>query len=122
MCACIEINFGVNVQAYASCIGVLSVASREPLASLFRRHLSCVLFVTWAVYVYRDIWPLATYTLQPADAAEGLVLWIGIAALTVASVIVPLIIPRVYAPSESVVRRKFSSAGAATPDAISISI
>ncbi|KZT67112.1 P-loop containing nucleoside triphosphate hydrolase protein [Daedalea quercina L-15889] len=46
----------------------------------------------------RDVFPLATFTLSPADAVEGGVLWTKIATLTYAAVVVPLIVPRPYRP------------------------
>jgi hypothetical protein len=51
-----------------------------------------------AVYVYRDLWPLATYTQNPMDADEGWIIWakIGILAFTV--VVVPACIPTLYFP------------------------
>ncbi|KAH9922662.1 multidrug resistance-associated ABC transporter [Fomitopsis serialis] len=62
------------------------------------RHLNAVLLVTWGVYVYRDIWPLATYTIDPLDASEGPLLWARFALLTLSAVIVPIIIPHPYLP------------------------
>lgn len=56
------------------------------------------MFATFAVYVYRDVWPLATYTLHPADTPLGPLLWAQIAALTLAEAVVPLVIPRAYVP------------------------
>lgn len=56
-----------------------------------------MLFVTWAVYVYRDIWPLATYYLTPADVPNSF-FWASFSVLTAAAAVVPLIIPRKYIP------------------------
>ncbi|KAI0633842.1 multidrug resistance-associated ABC transporter [Trametes polyzona] len=56
-------------------------------------HLSFVLLVTWAVYIYRDVVPLATNTLSPADAQEGILLWIKLSVLTIAAVIIPSVAP-----------------------------
>ncbi|TFY57504.1 hypothetical protein EVJ58_g6979 [Rhodofomes roseus] len=61
-------------------------------------HLTVLLLVTWGLYVYRDVWPLATFTLTPLDSAEGGILWAKVALLTVSAVIVPLCIPRSYVP------------------------
>ena len=62
------------------------------------RHANSVLFVAFAVYAYRDLWPLATFNLQPADLADGPVLWAKIALLTFTAVVIPLFIPRQYVP------------------------
>ena len=45
-----------------------------------------ILLVIWTIYTYRDIWPLATYTLVPVDASEGWILWVKISSLTLAGV------------------------------------
>ncbi|KIP03522.1 hypothetical protein PHLGIDRAFT_534840 [Phlebiopsis gigantea 11061_1 CR5-6] len=83
--------------AYASLLGLygLTGASWSTVAT---RHLALVLLVPWLVYVYRDVWPLATYYLTPADSAEGSVLWIKFSVLTLAAVVVPLVVPRRYEP------------------------
>lgn len=57
-----------------------------------------VLLSLFGVYIYRDIWPLAKYTDQPLDAAEGWLLWTKIAVLVIIAVIVPLFMPRQYIP------------------------
>ena len=62
------------------------------------RHAVAVLFLSWVVYAYRDLWPLATFTLRPADASEGTLLWAKVGVLTLAAVAVPLLVPRQYVP------------------------
>jgi hypothetical protein len=56
------------------------------------------------VYAYRDLWPLAKYYEQPADAAEGYVLWIKITLLAFNAVFIPLFVPRRYVPADPKVR------------------
>ena len=53
-----------------------------------------ILLAMWAVYAYRDIWPLATYDLAPIDGGEGNLLWAKIGLLTLAAIVLPLISPR----------------------------
>ncbi|KAJ7662622.1 hypothetical protein DFH06DRAFT_1471431 [Mycena polygramma] len=62
------------------------------------RHVNFVLCVQMAFYVYRDVYPLATYTKVPLDSDEGGILWVKIALLFVAAVGVPLTVPRAYVP------------------------
>ena len=62
------------------------------------RHNNFVLFIALVVYVYRDIWPLATYTEIPVDESEGTLLWTKLAVLFTTAVIMPLIVPRQYVP------------------------
>ena len=61
----------------------------------------------WGAYIYRDIWPLATVLLSPADEAEGPLMWAKLALLSVAGVIIPLTIPRKYEPVNPKVRPLF---------------
>ncbi len=61
----------------------------------------------WAVYLYRDVWPVATVNLAPADKAEGPFLWAKIALLSVAGFVVPMIIPKKYTPVNPEVRATF---------------
>jgi hypothetical protein len=67
-------------------------------SKLASRHLSFLLLVSFAVFVYRDIWPLATFSLTPKDISEGWFLWAKILILTLAGVVNPLIVPRQYVP------------------------
>ncbi|OCH90238.1 hypothetical protein OBBRIDRAFT_812797 [Obba rivulosa] len=80
--------------AYTLILGLLSIFSDTQTNRLARKHIAVVLLVTWGTYMYRDVWPLATYTLTPVDAAEGWLLWIKFALLSVAAVVVPLLSPR----------------------------
>ncbi len=70
-------------------------------------HLVFVLVGTWAVELYRNVWPLATYTLRPADEEEGALLWTKFALLSIAGVVVPLIIPQEYKPYDPKVSQYF---------------
>ncbi|OCH87310.1 P-loop containing nucleoside triphosphate hydrolase protein [Obba rivulosa] len=84
--------------AYACFLSVLSLAGKPKLRELACRHLAIVLLVAWGVYVYRNIWPFATYTMIPVDADEGRLLWAKLVLLSVAAVAVPLLSPRQYVP------------------------
>lgn len=53
---------------------------------------------TTAVYAYRDLFPLITYSLPIQDAAEGNVLWAKVAFLLITAVALPLLSPREYVP------------------------
>ncbi|KAF9564162.1 P-loop containing nucleoside triphosphate hydrolase protein [Agrocybe pediades] len=50
-----------------------------------------------AVYVYRDLWPLATYTLEPIDREQDM-LWYKIAVISVLGLVIPLFMPYHYIP------------------------
>lgn len=68
------------------------------------QHLALLLVAVFAVFAYRDLWPLATYTLTPLDASEGWLIWTKIGILAFAAAAVPLLIPRQYIPIDPSVR------------------
>ena len=74
------------------------------IANIANIHLVWVLFGTWVVYGYRDVFPLGTFTLQPLDLHEGWLMWTKLAVLTFAAVIVPAFIPTRYVPFDPKVR------------------
>ncbi|KAH9939278.1 uncharacterized protein BXZ73DRAFT_99482 [Epithele typhae] len=84
--------------AYASLLAFVTLLSRPSLNKAITAHLVFVLGVVWFVYAYRDLWPLATFTLAPADALEGALLWAKVGVLSFAAVFVPLFIPHQYVP------------------------
>ncbi|GBE88702.1 ATP-binding cassette transporter abc4 [Sparassis crispa] len=83
---------------YASLLALVSVTANPSHGRLLIQHGNLVLFVMWALYLYRDVWPLATYVLSPADIQEGPLLWAKLSMLTLAAVVIPLCVPREYVP------------------------
>ena len=63
---------------------------------LATRYNILVLLSVFGVYLYRDIWPLATFTEHPKDLHEGYLLWVKFSITTLTAVIIPLFIPRQY--------------------------
>ncbi|KAF8883986.1 P-loop containing nucleoside triphosphate hydrolase protein [Infundibulicybe gibba] len=63
--------------------------------SLTPEHL---LTITFGVYCYRDLFPLATFTRSPLDLKEGWIIWAKIFILTATAVVIPLVVPREYVP------------------------
>ncbi|KAI0768310.1 P-loop containing nucleoside triphosphate hydrolase protein [Trametes elegans] len=61
-------------------------------------HVSLILASTWGVYMYRDIWPLATRDQRPADTDEGPVMWARLGLLSFGGVVIPLLSPRKCVP------------------------
>jgi hypothetical protein len=62
------------------------------------RYNILVLLSVFGVYLYRDIWPLATFTEEPKDLQEGYMLWVKFSIIALTAVIIPLFIPRQYVP------------------------
>ncbi|KAI0258755.1 hypothetical protein BC834DRAFT_974824 [Gloeopeniophorella convolvens] len=83
---------------YASLLSLVTVVASPKAASTANWHLDVILLATSIVHVYRDIWPLLTFTLVPADGAEGSFLWAKIALLGFLAIVIPLAVPRQYVP------------------------
>ncbi len=84
------------MQAYVTTLALAAVLLPHHSA-LLSHHLSLILLLTWGVYVYRDVVPLATTTLRPADADEGVFIWLKLLILTEAAVLLPIVTPRATA-------------------------
>ena len=78
-------------------MALVSVTVKEWSVSTTRYNI-LVLLSVFGVYIYRDIWPLATFTKEPKDLQEGYMLWIKFSITTLTAVIIPLFIPRQYVP------------------------
>ncbi|KAJ7141418.1 hypothetical protein C8R44DRAFT_763397 [Mycena epipterygia] len=83
---------------YASVLAIISFTGSPKWAKVAVKHLNTVLLCTFGVYVYRDVFPLATFELTPMDLSEGRILWVKVITLFVVSGIIPLVIPRQYIP------------------------
>ncbi|KAJ7268668.1 hypothetical protein B0H12DRAFT_1009709 [Mycena haematopus] len=83
---------------YASVLAIASVGIFGPWRNVVVKHLNTLLLCTFGVYFYRDIFPLATFSLVPLDINEGWLLWAKIITLFAVSCVVPLVIPRQYTP------------------------
>ncbi|KAJ3890944.1 hypothetical protein GG344DRAFT_77404 [Lentinula edodes] len=83
---------------YTSLLALISVTAKPKWSKVVTRHLNTVLLATFSVYLYRDVYPLITFTLKPKDLSEGGILWAKITLLAVTSVVIPLAIPRPYVP------------------------
>ncbi|KAF8963043.1 multidrug resistance-associated ABC transporter [Flammula alnicola] len=82
---------------YSSILAITSLAITK-WSTLATRHNVLILLSAFMVYIYRDIWPVATYTEVPKDAAQGYLLWITITILSITAVGIPLFVPRRYVP------------------------
>jgi len=69
-------------------LALVAITARRTRTSVASFHLSSLLLVTFSVYVYRDVWPLLTFTLVPADRWEGALLWAKIGLLSVPGIVI----------------------------------
>ncbi|KAF7965838.1 hypothetical protein HWV62_41236 [Athelia sp. TMB] len=86
---------------YTVVLALTSTLGRSRTIDIASNHLALVLFVTFAVYACRDLWPLATFTESPVDINEGTLLWAKISLLGLTGVVIPLVKPRVHIPIDS---------------------
>ncbi|KAH7927390.1 P-loop containing nucleoside triphosphate hydrolase protein [Leucogyrophana mollusca] len=84
--------------AYAALLGLVSVTTPSRWGGHASIHLATLLLAIFAVFAYRDLFPLATFTKQPEDIHEGWLLWAKITVLTLISIVFPMISPRQYIP------------------------
>lgn len=91
-------------QLYASVLALVVVSTPPKIANVANKHLVWVLFGSWLVFCYRDIYPLGTFTLEPLDHHEGWLMWTKLGVLTFAAVIVPSFVPTQYVPLDPKVR------------------
>ncbi|WVQ79115.1 hypothetical protein IAT38_001210 [Cryptococcus sp. DSM 104549] len=95
-------EFGVSgfyVYTLVFSLLLLTLRPATPLRRHLITHLDTLLFLGWAVYAYRDFFPLLTFHLDPADIANAIT-WSRLAILTLAAVVLPLIRPRTYVPAD----------------------
>ncbi|KAJ8594877.1 hypothetical protein M405DRAFT_759938 [Rhizopogon salebrosus TDB-379] len=84
--------------AYASILGLISVTTKPRWSRLVSNHLATLLFAMFAVFAFRDLWPLVTFHQHPKDIREGALLWAKIVVLFLTSVVFPVVSPRQYIP------------------------
>lgn len=88
-------------------LAALNTFSTYRIATVASIHLTLVATVMFLVYAYRDLWPLATFTLRPLDESQGVLLWAKVALSALAGLVIPLLEPYPYISAQSEVQ--FSS-------------
>ncbi|KDQ18018.1 hypothetical protein BOTBODRAFT_155037 [Botryobasidium botryosum FD-172 SS1] len=83
---------------YTMLLAILSLTIRPRVRKIINRHLIFLLLSTFAVFVYRNLWPLASFSGVSQDGAAGWITWSRLSILGVAGVVIPLIIPREFVP------------------------
>ncbi|KAH8086658.1 multidrug resistance-associated ABC transporter [Cristinia sonorae] len=86
------------VFTYASILALITVFGNAKWSGTSTTHLTLVSLSAWLLYLYRDVWPLCTFTLSPLDSSEGWLIWIKVALLSLTAVAIPLTSPRQYTP------------------------
>ncbi|KAF9526535.1 multidrug resistance-associated ABC transporter [Crepidotus variabilis] len=90
-------SFTAATYAYSIALSVISLVSKTWRTSA-SRYNSLILLSAMVVYVFRDLWPLATFDKQPADLAEGKLLWLKLFVLFATGVVVPVFMSKPYVP------------------------
>ncbi|KAF5375060.1 hypothetical protein D9758_000106 [Tetrapyrgos nigripes] len=79
---------------YVALLALFSLSSAYRITTVVHYHIQVLLLIILAVYTYRDIVPLFTYTSSPQDSCEGWLLWVKVSFLVLASIAVPLLASR----------------------------
>jgi hypothetical protein len=82
-------------------MNALNVILPAPLARKVSPHGTVVFLGVLGSFIYRDIWPLVTYTLVPIDRT-GPVLWTEV-ALTAVGALLPVFEPYPFVPVDPLV-------------------
>ena len=85
-------------QLYAVLLSLVTVGNKRRWSKTTARHLNVLLLTFVGVYIYRDIFPLATFDRSPTDIGEGWLLYAKLSVLAIIAVVIPLGIPRQYIP------------------------
>jgi hypothetical protein len=91
---------------YALILGFAYVLLPGPASRTMAPYATITVLSLFAVYAYRDVWPLLTFTLHPLDGAEGLLVWVKIALAAIAGVLLPMLEPYAYVPVNPAVRTR----------------
>ncbi|KAF8191645.1 P-loop containing nucleoside triphosphate hydrolase protein [Mycena galopus ATCC 62051] len=81
------------VYVYVSILAFVSISVRG-WDAVATRHSNALLAVIFLTYVYRDLFPLATFNQSQQDIDEGWFLWAKLSILTAIGVVLPLSVPR----------------------------
>lgn len=81
---------------YMVFLAALNTFSTSRIATVASVHLTLVATTMFLVYAYRDLWPLATFTLRPLDESQGVLLWAKVALSAMAGLVIPLLEPYPY--------------------------
>ncbi|THU91650.1 ATP-binding cassette transporter [Dendrothele bispora CBS 962.96] len=96
------------IKTYLTFLRLFTLRSGSDLSKFAWYHCELLLLIILAVCVYRDLYPLSTYTKIPQDLCEGWLLWVKVSALVLASVVVPLTTPRDHRPVDPNITSKLN--------------
>lgn len=85
---------------------IFTVVTPRRYARVAEGHVVVVLLATFVIFVYRDVWPLLTFTHSPEDDAVGGLLWIQVGLLGFAAVVIPAVTPRAYVTLDPEVKKR----------------
>ncbi|KAJ4490432.1 hypothetical protein J3R30DRAFT_3666905 [Lentinula aciculospora] len=78
------------LQAYTVVLIALSIISPLEWNATLIRHANTIWLICFLVLGYRDLYPLATFDLEPLDIEEGWLIWVKIALLFILAILIPL--------------------------------
>ncbi|THV04763.1 P-loop containing nucleoside triphosphate hydrolase protein [Dendrothele bispora CBS 962.96] len=83
---------------YLTILAIFSISTSLRWSRVITRHFNLVSLITFLIYAYRDLVPLGTFTSKPLDEAQGWLIWTKVSILALMAIVLPLFIPRVYSP------------------------
>ena len=105
----------VKLQLYATALAVRTISATPTRRDFYSRQLFLLLLVDYAVYAHLNLWPLCKVGGNTYDSVDHWTFLPITVFLTVAAIIVPLLIPRPFRPSNSQVRCRVTSYKASEP-------
>jgi hypothetical protein len=93
--------FGVYVahvfQVYSTVLSSVVLAKPVSQSRRFSIHATITSFSLFACYLYRDVWPLLTFTLSPTDGSDPIA-WASLVLAGVTGFVLPICEPYPYIP------------------------
>ncbi|KAF9521634.1 hypothetical protein CPB83DRAFT_865377 [Crepidotus variabilis] len=80
------------IYTYTTVLSTTALLTSGKWSRVAAQHAKFVLLVVLSNHIYRNIWPLATYTRHPLD--RGAFVWVNLTLLVITSVVIPLFTPR----------------------------
>ncbi|KAG8908974.1 hypothetical protein FRB99_000077 [Tulasnella sp. 403] len=87
-----------GVYLYTSFLALLTLVARPRAISIVSKHLTTLLLLAFGIWAYRDLYPLATFTLKPMDGDGGWLTWVRIGLLGLAGAVIPVFTPYRFIP------------------------
>jgi hypothetical protein len=93
-------------QVYATVLSTIVLAKPVSQSRRFSIHSTLTSFSLFMCYLYRDVWPLLTFTLSPADGSDPIA-WASLTLAGITGILLPLCEPYPYIPYDPFVPQPY---------------